>query len=163
MTHYEVFRECFPELKLTEEHYDKLSEEKLCRAFELPEGFALVKENELRMLCVLPQKRGNGAGTRLFRFAEDYIRSRGYERMEIGGAGSGLLIGAPEDTCGFFEKMGCTLDDRVAEMSIGKLNLPDKPLSGADFFAIFKLFPPIFGRKYFRFPQFNYCAFCACF
>ena len=59
MTHYEVFRECFPELKLTEEHYDKLSEEKLCRAFELPEGFALVKENELRMLCVLPQKRGN--------------------------------------------------------------------------------------------------------
>jgi len=87
MTHYEVFRECFPELKLTEEHYDKLSEEKLCRAFELPEGFALVKENELRMLCVLPQKRGNGAGTRLFRFAEDYIRSRGYERMEIGGAG----------------------------------------------------------------------------
>lgn len=27
MTHYEVFRECFPELKLTEEHYDKLSEE----------------------------------------------------------------------------------------------------------------------------------------
>ena len=22
MTHYEVFRECFPELKLTEEHYD---------------------------------------------------------------------------------------------------------------------------------------------
>ena len=70
MTHYEVFRECFPELKLTEEHYDKLSEEKLCRAFELPEGFALVKENELRLLCVLPQKRGNGAGTRLFRFAE---------------------------------------------------------------------------------------------
>ena len=43
MTHYEVFRECFPELKLTEEHYDKLAEEKLCRAFELPEGFALVK------------------------------------------------------------------------------------------------------------------------
>ena len=29
MTHYEVFRECFPELKLTEELYDKLSEEKL--------------------------------------------------------------------------------------------------------------------------------------
>ena len=86
MTHYEVFRECFPELKLTEEHYDKLAEEKLCRAFELPEGFALVKENELRLLCVLPQKRGNGAGTRLFRSAEDYIRSRGYERMEIGGA-----------------------------------------------------------------------------
>ena len=24
MTHYEVFRECFPELKLTEEHYDCL-------------------------------------------------------------------------------------------------------------------------------------------
>lgn len=92
-----------------------------------------MKENELRLLCVLPQKRGNGAGTRLFRSAEDYIRSRGYERMEIGGAGSGLLIGAPEDTCGFFEKMGCTLDDRVAEMSIGELNLPDKPLSGADF------------------------------
>lgn len=66
MTHYEVFRECFPELKLTEEHYDKLAEEKLCRAFELPEGFALVKENELRLLCVLPQKRGNGAGTRVF-------------------------------------------------------------------------------------------------
>lgn len=54
MTHYEIFRECFPELKLTEEHYDKLVEEKLCRAFELPEGFALVKENELRLLCVLP-------------------------------------------------------------------------------------------------------------
>ena len=28
MMHYEVFRECFPELKLTEEHYDKLAEEK---------------------------------------------------------------------------------------------------------------------------------------
>lgn len=133
MTHYEIFRECFPELKLTEEHYNTLAEEKLCRAFELPEGFALVKGNELRLLCVLPGKRGNGIGTRLFRSAEEYIRGQGSERMEIGGAGSGLLIGAPENTCGFFEKMGCTLDDRVAEMSIGELNLPDKPLSGADF------------------------------
>lgn len=76
MTHYEVFRECFPELKLTEEHYDKLSEEKLCRAFELPEGFALVKENELRMLCVLPQKRGNGA-ERAFSASQRIISAAG--------------------------------------------------------------------------------------
>ena len=133
MTHYEMFRECFPTLKLTVNQYETLAEEELCRSFDCPEGFALVKENELRLLCVLPEKRGNGIGTRLFTAAEEHIRAQGSKRMEIGGTGSGLLIGAPEETCGFFEKMGCKLDDRVAEMSAGDLRLPEKALSGCEF------------------------------
>lgn len=133
MTHYEIFRACFPMLKLTEKQYETLAEEELCRSFDCPEGFALVKENELRLLCVLPEKRGNGIGTRLFTAAEEHIRAHGFKRMEIGGTGSGLLIGAPEESCGFFEKMGCELDDRVAEMSAGDLHLPEKTLSGCEF------------------------------
>ncbi len=133
MSHYEIFRECFPGLKLTSDLYKRLADEEHCKSIDLPEGFALVRGNSLRLLCVLPQERGKGAGTRLFRAAEEFIRAQGCTRMEIGSPDSELFIGAPEDSCGFFEKLGCTFGEKVAEMSAGKLELPEKPQSGAEF------------------------------
>ena len=133
MSHYEIFRECFPGLKLTSDLYKRLAGEERCKSFDLPEGFALVCGNSLRLLCVLPQERGKGAGTRLFRAAADYIRAQGHTRMEVGSPDSELFIGAPEDSCGFFEKLGCTFGEKVAEMSAWKLELPEKPQSGAEF------------------------------
>ena len=133
MTHYEIFRECFPGLKLTEELYGRLADEESCKSFDMQEGFALVRGNSLHLLCVFPGERGKGAGTRLFSAAADYIRAQGHTRIEIGSPDSELFIGAPEDSCGFFEKLGCTFGEKVAEMSAGKLELPEEPQSGAEF------------------------------
>lgn len=133
MTHYEIFRECFPGFRLTEEQYRILADEERCRAFDLPEGFALTCGNSLRLLCVRPEERGRGAGTRLFNAAENFVRESDAVRLEIGGADSGLLIGAPEESCGFFERFGCEFGERVAEMSAGELRLPEKTVSGAEF------------------------------
>ncbi len=132
MTHYEIFSECFPGLELTEKQFDTLADEGNCQSFDIPEGFALTKGNQLRLICVLPDKRRCGAGTRLFSAAEQHIRNLGFDRMETGGTDSELLIGVPEECAGFFEKQGCTLGEAVAEMNAGELNLPD-PESGAGF------------------------------
>ena len=92
-----------------------------------------MRGNSLHLLCVFPGERGKGAGTRLFSAAADYIRAQGHTRIEIGSPDSELFIGAPEDSCGFFEKLGCTFGEKVAEMSAGKLELPEEPQSGAEF------------------------------
>ena len=134
MTHYEIFRSCFPALRLSGEQYAQLAREQDCRVFDRPEGFALVKGNELRLICVLPGGRGKGVGGALLAEAEEYARGQGFTRLEAGGSGSELFIGVPEDQCGFFERRGYSFGGLVAEMSGGsELRLNDLPRSGAEF------------------------------
>ncbi|MCI5669059.1 MAG: GNAT family N-acetyltransferase [Oscillospiraceae bacterium] len=134
MTEYEIFKSCFPELRLDERQFRELSGISSGQTFCCDGGFALVSGNCVRLLCVAPEKRKTGVGTSLLKKAEEHIRSLGYSRAELGGTDSGLLIGAPEDCSRFFTQRGYTLNERVAEMYGTPDMLRSAPAAeGADF------------------------------
>ena len=120
MNYYEIFRECFPQLRLSENQFMNMSEFERCRLFTFGSGYALVNGNKLRLICVPPQGRKRGAGTELLRLAEEYVRNQGFTRMVAGDTGSGLFIGAVEESVPFFEKHGYSFGDKIAEMSGGR-------------------------------------------
>lgn len=134
MTEYEIFKSCFPELRLDERQFRELSGISSGQTFCCDGGFALVSGNCVRLLCVAPEKRKTGVGTSLLKKAEEHIRSLGYSRAELGGTDSGLLIGAPEECSRFFTQRGYTLTERVAEMYGTPDMLRSAPAAeGADF------------------------------
>lgn len=126
MDFYNIFRQSFPQLAFDRECFEELSEIKKCRLFEYEDkGFAAVKENEIRLLCVSPEHRGTGIGSGLLKQAEKHICESGHNEAVIGGASSRLFIGAPvsrrefnEQSCRFFEKNGYTADGGAAEMKL---------------------------------------------
>lgn len=131
MNYYEIFRECFPQLRLSENQFMSLSEFEQCRLFTCGNGYALVNGNRLRLICVPPQEQKKGTGTELLRLAEEYVRNQGFTRIEAGDTGSGLFIGALEESVPFFGKHGYSFGERIAEMSGGRnellLNPADTP------------------------------------
>jgi len=130
MNRYEIFRDCFPELKLGEEMLWRLLDADNCTFFECAEngelaGFAAVSGEELRLLCVAEKYRRKGKGTELMNAAEEHIRKRGGKSAVLGGESSELFIGAPvsrddfeKRSFPFFENRGYALDDGCAEMEL---------------------------------------------
>lgn len=133
MTNYEIFLQCFPEMKLSESQFNALSGIERGNVFKCSGGFAVTCGNTLRLLCVLPEMRGNGLGTSLLKRTEKHIISVGYDRAELGGTDSELFIGAPESAADFFRKRGYSLTDRVAEMYGTPETLRTAPEAPADF------------------------------
>lgn len=133
MTNYEIFLRCFPEIKLNERQFNTLSGIEKSTVFESSGGFAVTSGNAVRLLCVLPEMRGNGIGTSLLKRAEEHILTLGCDRAVIGGTDSGLFIGAPECSADFFRKCGYSLSDRVAEMYGTPEMLRSAPEAAADF------------------------------
>ncbi len=104
MDHYKIFRECFPSLPLDRKSFYELAQINDCLIFEENGGFAAVRKNELRLLCVPPHIRGKGIGTKLLRRAEEHIFNAGYDEAAAGGFSSRLFIGVPvsrEEFMGF--------------------------------------------------------------
>lgn len=121
MEYFELFRLCFPEIKITDEIFAELSEIDRTDVISHKEndiltGFALILRDNIRLLCVHPDHRGKGIGSRLLEQAEEHIISRGYDRITIGGTSSQLFIGAVSGSRGFFEKRGYELYGPIAEM-----------------------------------------------
>lgn len=135
MTCYEIFTRCFPGLRLTERQFSELSGIRQGALFEAEGGFALVRGNRIRLLCVLPELRGRGIGGGLLAQCEDFIRKSGFPRAEIGGADSGLFIGAELSSAPFFEKRGYVLGENIAEMcgESGSLRLDLQAPEGVEF------------------------------
>lgn len=141
MDRYLLFKECFSEIPLCREAF-----EKLCGGCEAVEdgdrGFALIKENELRLVCVDMDCRNCGIGTELVRRAEEIIKSRGFDKIYAGGFSSGLFIGVPAENidapCTFWEKLGYVKTGSCAEMKrdLSDLSSEDYDISvpeGAEF------------------------------
>lgn len=139
---YDIFRKCFPQLVFDRECFEELSEIKECRLIEYEDkGFAAVKENDIRLLCVSPEYRGQGIGSRLLRQAEEHISANGFDEAVIGGASSRLFIGVvvsrdefDMNSCRFFEQNGYTSCGGAAEMkleldafSAEKVDIPVSP------------------------------------
>ena len=131
MTEYEIFTRCFPELPLTEQQFLRLSGLEHGAVFREDGGFVLTDGGSIRLLCVIPEERGNGLGTSLLARAEEHISTRGHSHAELGGTSSQLLIGAPESSADFFRKRGYVL---VAEMyGTPEMLREAPPADGAEF------------------------------
>lgn len=121
MEHYKVFTACFPELDISEAVFGQLvkcTEENLLEHRENGRltGYAVAENGNLRLLCVLPEYRKRGIGSRLLRQAEEKARRAGAEKMAVGGAHSRLFLGTPDKARGFFEKHGYTVGGGYEEM-----------------------------------------------
>lgn len=122
MTRYEIFAECFPQFATGEDIFGRLIRINDVHSIEHCEdgqlaGYALIDGNALRLLCVLPEYRGHGIGTRLLKQAEEYVKAAGYNDILTGGASSGLFIGAPENSWGFFRRRGFVSEGQYDEMT----------------------------------------------
>lgn len=111
MNQYEIFRKCFPEIDVSERIFYELVNVNYIHSIEYKEdgklvAYAFIEKNALRLLCVLPECQKRGIGTRLLKQCEEFIKEQGYEEILTGGVSSGLFIGAPEKSVGFFEKHG---------------------------------------------------------
>ncbi|MBQ8825815.1 MAG: GNAT family N-acetyltransferase [Oscillospiraceae bacterium] len=143
MTEYEIFRICFPVLKLSEEQFDKLLNRSSCKQIteyqngELA-GFAYIYRNCLRLICVHPEFQGKGIGSNILRKAEELVKNAGYSGITAGGLDSALFIGEViskeqfgAQGPGFLKKHGYTASHGCVEMqldldafSLGKLSIP---------------------------------------
>lgn len=132
MTKYEIFAECFPRFATGEDIFGRLTKINDVHSIEHYEdgtlaGYALIDRNALRLLCVLPQFRGQGIGTKLLTQAEEYVKAAGYNDILTGGASSGLFIGAPEESWGFFREHGYVSEGQCDEMTqyLSDFNISD--------------------------------------
>ena len=70
MGYFELFGDCYPELQLNREMFVQLLDIGGCTVFEHKEngdivGFAMVKDNSLRLICVSEKYRRQGIGSEL--------------------------------------------------------------------------------------------------
>ncbi len=131
--YYNIFRKCFPELPMTEETFLNLLDAENCKIIpyyehEVLAGYAAVKGNCVRLLCVSPDYRGRGIGSKLMQECEKYIAENGFDKAILGGFDSELFIGAvtPENQWNnmqnrFFEREGYSAKNGCIEMRM-KLN-----------------------------------------
>lgn len=95
---YGIFKDCFPDLPVTEEILSKLMEYESCVVLTQYEGdvlagFCAVRKDRIVLLCVSPGFRHRGHGKELLGKGEELIRAGGYAGVTIGGAESGLFLG----------------------------------------------------------------------
>lgn len=139
---YGIFSECFPQLPVGEEVFFRLLDADSCKLFfaddnGLTAGFSAVCGNCIRLLCVRPEFRGKGIGSRLLRESEEFIVQSGFDRAVLGGTDSGLFIGeaVPADRSdfasatrnSFFGHRGYRSESGCIEMKMRSENFdPDK-------------------------------------
>ncbi len=109
-----IFNACYPQFAMTQESFDHIFGG--CDLITAEGGFAAVDGERIRAVCVLPECRGKGIGTRLMAQAESRIRENGHDRALLGGVSSKFLIGADSRAWGFFERLGYTEKGRCDEM-----------------------------------------------
>lgn len=143
MKEYQIFRECFTELPITQQLFEKLLRIENCvilreeREDELA-GFSILEKNALRLLCVRPAYQGRGIGKKLVRRSEEYVHAQGYDEIVLGGVDSGLFLGAvlkpQEKNQGyplFWKQLGYTAAEGCIEMKLAlkQFNLEEQPVS----------------------------------
>lgn len=127
--YYDIFRECFKDLTLTEKQLDILLDTDSCTIIKDENGFAAVKDNFIRLICVKPSEQHKGNGSKLLADCERLIMDNGYTEAVLGGSDSQLFMGAvttkeeyENNDSIFFGRKGYKADWQCVEM---KLELKD--------------------------------------
>lgn len=115
MTEYEIFRSCFPQLKIDEHNFNRLTFSDGTRLFREGEGFAVCDKGRITLLCVAPEKQGKGIGSALLSHCEEHIKSTGSKNVSVGG---NMLVGAVEGSHDFFRKHSYSLSGDFTEMEL---------------------------------------------
>ncbi len=128
MIEYSVYSRALPNLCTSLESFkERLAVDDDTKTFHAYEnnqvvGFAMVRGNGLQLLCVLPEYQGRGIGSRLLGDAENFVQSKGHDKILLGiGHGKYLMQGAVEPSSGFFISKGYQADwvsvDMVLKLS----------------------------------------------
>lgn len=117
----DIFNRCFPQFMMSYERFCSLFPDEKNVFFEYEEdsklqGFAIVEDFAIRLICVNPDKQLSKIGTRLIRDIERALKAKGYSKIITGGVSSRLFIGAASDSWGFFEKNGYEAVGECEEM-----------------------------------------------
>lgn len=129
---YELYLRCFPDYPTGLDCFRSVMRPDIAARFCAEEndvlaGCALVQENAVAMLCVLPEYRRCGHGSALLRRAEEHIEAGGHRLAVLGFGPHYLLQGVP-DTDGnavqFFQRRGYSADWTSVNMAL--------PLEGFD-------------------------------
>ena len=87
---YDLYKKCFKDKSITfdefEERLDFDNANVLCNFDKegLLNGFVVVRENHIGLLCVDPKDRNKGIGSLLLEQAEQMIEKNGYEKVYLG-------------------------------------------------------------------------------
>lgn len=110
---YDLFCRCYEGVFCTEKQAGEILQKEenilFCREKEGKLiGAAVVYQNTVLLLCVLPGERRKGIGSLLLKQAEEHIRNQGYNACKLCEAGIYLTPGAPmyPGNAEFFEKRG---------------------------------------------------------
>ena len=108
-----LFRECFPGILADEKRILEVFEDPDNAVFERREegelqGVLILEGNTILLLCVRPEMRKQGLGSRLLEEAESTLSSMGFEEVLLYSAADHILPGAPmrPEISAFFEKRG---------------------------------------------------------
>lgn len=127
---YQIFKECFPNIPLTEEILYLLMDYDLCTIIGKYSdnkliGFSAVNDNRIVLMCVVPSYQRKGYGSQLVGESESLIQKNGYDTVILGGEDSKLFMGAVcEETQWnekhnyFFEKCGYSAINGCIEMEL---------------------------------------------
>ncbi len=114
MTDYEIFRDVFPQLNVTEKQFINITDKNKCTVFREENGIAYIKENRIVFIGVAEKARGQGIGKRLLSQCENHAKKQGSDRI----GASGFIAGIPHSGIDFFKVMGYEIGDPGVEMGM---------------------------------------------
>lgn len=114
MTDYEIFRDVFPLLDVTEKQFINITDRNNCTVFREENGVAYIKQNRIVFIGVAEKARGNGIGKKLLSQCENHAKKQGYDRI----GASGFIAGIPHTGIDFFKAMGYEIGDTGVEMGM---------------------------------------------
>lgn len=127
---YQIFKECFPEIPVTDEILYSLMNYDQCtiivkRVKDQLAGFSAVQDNRIVLLCIAPAYQRKGYGRELVQESEKLIKENGYNSVILGGTESLLFMGGLSDEEQwmkkrnyFFENCGYTATDGCVELEM---------------------------------------------
>jgi ribosomal protein S18 acetylase RimI-like enzyme len=140
---FELYNKNLPAYQMREDDWcswlkPELAEIKYVYDNEKLAGFSLIHGGSIVLLCVDEQFRGRGFGSRLLRESEDFIKSKGMNKVTLGcGARYYILQGVPNENpevVRFFKKHGyeaewtsVNMTIKLAEFDLNKLEIPPLP------------------------------------
>lgn len=123
---YRLFQVCFPEYPASEAVFNEQLKPELAQIVSEYDGgrligYSLIHGNSISLLCVAPDYRNQGIGSRLLEQSEELIRETGAQTIILGRGKHYLLQGVPADEPSaqdFFERRGYSADWVSANMEL---------------------------------------------
>ena len=112
---YKLFRQTLPDILRNEDAVKKILSNENNHIITVKEenrliGVSVIRENVIYLLCVDDNAQNSGIGTQLLRQSEEYISSKGFDKVIVGAGKEYIMPGVPMNrgAHNFFIKHGYT-------------------------------------------------------